>query len=100
MKGYVLNSYDKVLDMKKFLKYKELARQAIEKYNGKTVCRAVSTEVIRGNWDPERIILIEFDSPAIAREFCVSEEYTKANRVSATCTTNCVHIVITPAENF
>jgi len=83
-----------------FLKYKELAGKAIEKYKGRVVCRAVSTEVIRGYWDPERIIIIEFDSPEIAKDFCLSDEYKHANTISAECTINCIHIVITPADGF
>jgi uncharacterized protein (DUF1330 family) len=98
MKGYVLNTYDKIHDMDLFLKYKELAGKAIKKYKGRTVRRAEHTQVIRGNWNPERIILIEFDSPEIALDFCTSKEYTEANQISAKCTTNCIHIVITPAD--
>ncbi len=58
--------------------YKKLTPAAIAAYDGKFVVRGAKTECLEGEWNPERIVIIEFPSIERAKEWWSSPEYAKA----------------------
>jgi uncharacterized protein (DUF1330 family) len=61
--------------------YKKLTPAAIAAYGGRFVVRGGQTEALEGNWQPERIVVLEFPSVAIAKEWWASDQYTKAKEI-------------------
>jgi uncharacterized protein (DUF1330 family) len=55
--------------------YRKVVGASLARYGGKFVVRGGTIDVLEGNWKPKRIVILEFDSAARAREWYDSEEY-------------------------
>jgi uncharacterized protein (DUF1330 family) len=74
MKGYVIAEID-VHNPKEYEGYKASVPPTIEAYGGRYVVRGGEAEVLEGDWQPNRIVVLEFESPERAREWYESEGY-------------------------
>ncbi len=61
--------------------YKKLTPAAIAAYDGKFIVRSTNTESLEGNWQPERMVVLEFPSVERAKEWWNSNEYSKAKEI-------------------
>jgi len=61
-----------------FEEYKKLAPAAIAMYGGRYLIRGGAYEAIEGNWKPQRITVVEFESMEKAKAFYNSPEYQAA----------------------
>ncbi len=61
--------------------YKRLTPASIAAYGGRFVVRGAATESLQGNWGPQRLVILEFPSVAIAKEWWASEEYAPAKAI-------------------
>jgi uncharacterized protein (DUF1330 family) len=60
--------------------YAEYRRQVlplIERYGGRFIVRGGAHETLEGDWRPARLVVIEFPSMAVLKEWYRSPEYTK-----------------------
>ncbi len=64
-----------VTDRDRFKDYADAVPSTISAYGGRYLIAGGSVETIEGDWDPKRIIVIEFESLERAREWCGSEKY-------------------------
>ena len=55
--------------------YKKLTPASIAAYDGKFVVRGAQTESLEGDWNPQRIVVLEFPSIQRAKEWWNSNEY-------------------------
>jgi uncharacterized protein (DUF1330 family) len=62
----------------RFEGYKKLAPPAIAKYGGRYLIRGGAYEAIEGDWKPQRLTVVEFDSMEKAKAFYNSPEYQVA----------------------
>ena len=62
-------------DSEAYAEYVEKVPEVIKKYGGKYLARGGKVTSMMGNWNPERLILIEFDSIARIQECFQSPEY-------------------------
>jgi len=62
----------------RFEGYKKLAPPAIAKYGGRYLIRGGAYEVIEGDWKPQRLTVVEFESMEKAKTFYNSPEYQTA----------------------
>lgn len=67
-----------VTDPDLFEKYKALAPATIAVFGGKYLARGGKAEALEGDWTPNRIVILEFDSSATARAWLNSPEYREA----------------------
>ena len=58
--------------------YKVLAPPAIAAYGGKYIARGGKAEKLEGSWQPNRIVILEFESVEKAKQWLDSEEYQEA----------------------
>ena len=58
--------------------YKKLTPAAIAAYDGRFVVRGGKTESLEGDWQPDRIVVLEFPSVERAKEWWASDAYAKA----------------------
>lgn len=61
--------------------YKKLSLPAVEAFGGRFVVRGFPTESLEGDWNPERLVVLEFPSVDRAKEWWASEQYTKAKNI-------------------
>ena len=67
-----------VNDPERYEEYKKLAPPAIAAYGGKYLARGGKAEKLEGNWEPDRVIILEFESTEKAEEWIDSQEYREA----------------------
>lgn len=84
MAGYVIVDIT-VEDPETYETYKASVWPSIEAYGGKFLVRGGATETMEGEWSPERLVVLEFESATQAKKWWNSEEYRepKAMRQSA-----------------
>jgi uncharacterized protein (DUF1330 family) len=90
MPGYVIAEVT-VTEPQGFEKYREMVPATVAKYGGRFVVRGGKLETLEGEWQPKRLVVIEFASAARAREWWASEEYREAKELrQRTARTNLV----------
>ncbi len=67
-----------VNDPAKYEDYKKLAPPAIEAYGGKYLARGGAMEILEGDWQPNRVVILEFQSIEMAKKWINSPEYSDA----------------------
>lgn len=80
MPAFVLVEID-IHDMELYKSYTLLTPATIAAYNGKFVVRGGEVLVLEGDWNPERIVLLEFPSVEEANAWWHSENYEKARKI-------------------
>src|SRR6266487_3270251 len=80
MSAYVIVEID-ILDPAGYEEYKNLAGATVEKYGGKYIVRGGKTEVLEGDWQPKRIVVLQFESMRRAREWLNCEEYREPRKM-------------------
>ena len=71
-----------ITDPEKFPEYQKLAAPAVQKYNGKILGRG-APDSVEGQWDAPVVLIIEFESETVAKDFFNSPEYTAAREARA-----------------
>ncbi len=64
-----------VHDRQTFARYRDLVLPLVTKHGGEYLVRSGALETIEGNWQPERLVVIEFPHRAAARAFLDDPEY-------------------------
>ena len=64
-----------ILNHELYAKYVEKVPEIVKKYGGRYLVRGGEVIPMFGNWDPERIVLIEFDTVENLRNCFNSSEY-------------------------
>ena len=68
MPAYVIAHID-VKDPVKYEDYKKMSPVSIEKFGGRFIARGGKAESLEGSWQPKRLVLIEFPSVEVARQW-------------------------------
>jgi uncharacterized protein (DUF1330 family) len=71
----------KITDKGPYAEYVRKVRSIVEKYNGRYLVRGAKVIPIFGNWNPERIIVIEFPSSKDVKRWLNSQEYKEIARL-------------------
>ncbi len=77
MSAYVIVDV-KVNDPERYENYKKMVPSSLQAYGGKFLVRGGEFEVLEGDWQPNRIVVLEFDSVERARAWHDSPEYREA----------------------
>ncbi len=90
MAAYVLAHVD-VTDPVHYEGYRTLVPASLVPFGGRFVVRGPAPEVLEGDWDPKRLVIVEFPSVEQARAWWNSPEYAAAKaRRQATSTSTLV----------
>ena len=68
-------------DPERMVEYRQLAQSAVAAFGGRYLVRGAPYETLEGNWQPQRVVVLEFPSMEAARKFYDSPEYGVARRV-------------------
>ena len=74
MAAYVIADLE-VTDPAKFSEYRSQVPPTLEEYGGKYIVHGGATAKAEGNWEPNRIVIIEFESMEQAKRWYNSKEY-------------------------
>ncbi len=80
MTAYVIVEIE-VLDPEKYAVYREMAPPLVAAYGGKYLARGGKTVLLEGEKDPERLVILEFESVERALAWWNSPEYAEAKRM-------------------
>jgi len=79
MPAYVIVETD-VRDPERYEKYKERAQATVAAAGGRYLARGGELAVLEGDWQPTRLVLLEFEDLEAARRWYESPEYGEARR--------------------
>jgi Uncharacterized conserved protein len=71
----------KVNNPEEYEGYKRLTPLSLAAYQGKFIVRGGKTTTLEGEWDPERIVVLEFPNSDLAKQWWASEEYAPAKAI-------------------
>lgn len=74
MTAYVIVNID-VLDEQAYEEVKRLTPPTVHAYGGRYLARGGKTAVFAGDWDPKRLVILQFDSMDQVRAWQESPEY-------------------------
>jgi len=77
MSAYVVVNIE-VTDPVGYEEYKRLAPAAVAVYGGKYLARGGRSETLEGDWNPQRLVILEFESIEKAKAWLNSSEYAPA----------------------
>lgn len=80
MKAYVIVEVS-ITDKIQYEEYKKLAPSVVAAFDGRFLVRGGRTETLEGDWQPERMVVVEFPSLTKAREWWNSDQYSKAKAI-------------------
>jgi uncharacterized protein (DUF1330 family) len=80
MSAYVIVEID-IVDPVGYEDYKKRASATVEKHGGKYIVRGGKTEVLEGDWQPKRIVVLQFDSMQRAKDWLHCEEYREPRKM-------------------
>jgi uncharacterized protein (DUF1330 family) len=67
-----------VTDPQQYEEYKKWSSAAMQAHGAEVCVRGGKAEVIEGDWQPERLVVLKFPSVEAAKKFDASPEYGKA----------------------
>ena len=74
MSAYMIVDIE-IHDAAAYDEYRKVVGATLAQYGGKFVVRGGKIDVLEGGWNPKRIVVLEFESVASARQWYDSEEY-------------------------
>ena len=80
MAAYVIVDIQ-VTDPVGYEEYKKLAPPIVAAFGGKYLARGGKTETLEGNWLPNRLVILEFESAERAKAWLNSPEYRAARQL-------------------
>jgi len=80
MSAYIIVDIS-IHDSKGYEDYKKLTPASIAAYDGKFLVRGGKTEILEGDWAPERIVIVEFPNAEAAKKWWESPEYATAKTI-------------------
>ena len=80
MSAYVIIEIE-IVDPVGYEEYKKLAGATVEKYGGKYTVRGGKTEVLEGDWNTKRIVVLQFESMERAKQWLNCEDYREPRKM-------------------
>jgi uncharacterized protein (DUF1330 family) len=77
MPAYVIVEV-KIHDKEQYEDYKKLTPASLLPYQGKFIVRGGETELLEGEWEPKRVVVLEFPEKDLAKQWWSSKEYALA----------------------
>ncbi len=74
MPAYLIANIE-IKDAEKIKNYLTSTPEVLKKYSGRFLVRGGQISVVEGDWNPKRLVVVEFDSFEKAKAFCDSDAY-------------------------
>jgi uncharacterized protein (DUF1330 family) len=80
MAAYIIGEVE-ITDPDGYEEYRRLVPSSIAQYGGTFLARGGKVDVLEGDWEPKRLVILEFESAERARAWWASEEYRDAKQI-------------------
>lgn len=80
MPAYVIVEVE-IHDAVSYETYKKLTPDIIARFGGKFIVRSTSAESLEGDWQPQRLVVLQFENVSKAKEWWASQEYSEAKTI-------------------
>ncbi len=80
MSAYIIVDVE-ITDRDKYEEYISVVPPTIEAFGGRFLVRGGRAEILEGDWQPKRVVVLEFESFDRARERWSSDEYENPKRL-------------------
>jgi uncharacterized protein (DUF1330 family) len=80
MPAYIIVEVE-IHDAAQYEEYKKLTPISLAAYDGRFIVRGGKAEALEGEWQPQRIVVLEFPTIEKAKEWWASEEYAPAKNL-------------------
>jgi uncharacterized protein (DUF1330 family) len=80
MPAYIIVEVE-IKNPKEYEEYKKQVPATLKAYGGKFIVRGGKLETLEGGWNPERIVVLQFENMEKAKGWWSSEEYGKAKQI-------------------
>jgi uncharacterized protein (DUF1330 family) len=90
--AYVIANVE-IKDPVRYEDYKRMVPATLTKYGGRFIVRGGKTEALEGDWQPARLVLLEFPSVEKARAWWHSPEYAAAKALRQATSTGSLLIL-------
>ena len=80
MKAYILVDVT-ITNPSRYEDYKKLTPDSLQPYEGRFIARGGTTETLEGDWEPGRIVMLEFPSMEKAKAWWSSDGYAPAKAI-------------------
>lgn len=77
MTAYVIAEVD-VHDLEEYARYRSMVPDTLAAFGGRFVVRGGTVVALEGDWQPSRIVVLEFSSLETAEAWHASDEYREA----------------------
>ena len=84
MPAYIIVDLE-ITDPALFDQYRAAVPATISAYGGKYLVRGGAFEALEGNWQPKRVIVLQFDNMARLKEWYGSPDYAPLRSLRAKC---------------
>jgi uncharacterized protein (DUF1330 family) len=92
MPAYLISTIE-ITDPAGYEEYRKLVGPALAKYGGKFLVRGGKIDYLEGQWQPKRVVVVEFESMEKARAFSDAPEYARAKAIRHRTSTSSVIVV-------
>ncbi len=80
MPAYLIAEIE-VTDPETYEEYRRQVAPTVEQYGGRFLVRGGTVHGLEGEWNPKRLVVIEFSDMAGLREWYQSDEYDRLKRI-------------------
>lgn len=90
MKGYLILDFT-IINLPEFMEYVEKIPAYLHKHQGRYLVEGVTPKIIEGDWNPNTIVVLEFEStenvdqflsdPEVKELFAIRHQNTKSNLI-------------------
>lgn len=92
MPAYIIVEIE-IHDPEAYKEYKKLTPASLEAFDGKFIVRGGNAESLEGDWNPHRMVVLEFPSVEKAKAWWASEEYAPAKTIREAAATTKMLVV-------
>ena len=93
MPAYVIANVMNAWDQEKLVEYRERNTDAVAKHGGSFVARGGRLEVLEGNYNPVRVVIIGFPDVEAARAWYESDDYAPLRELRRSASDTDIYVV-------
>jgi uncharacterized protein (DUF1330 family) len=80
MPAYLISTIE-ITDAAGYEEYRKLVGPVLAQYGGRFIVRGGPVHYLEGQWQPKRVVVVEFDSVQQAKAFSDAPEYAQAKAI-------------------
>jgi uncharacterized protein (DUF1330 family) len=93
MSAYLIVDVTRIRDEDPYARYKKQVSPGLVAAGGRYLARGGAIDVLEGDWRPNRLVLVRFETPAAARAWWSSAEYA-ALKSARQASTDCNMVIV------